>query len=354
MSNVPRSVQWKDQDPLEELVREFPDDARLRVPALYSLPSPLVAAIAEHVPGFFADRDVQFERRLRELGGTVLFNRRATGVELIDDPETTDLSHFLFGDPRQQLQKAISAKVQISLAPQERRRLMEQTSESLITRTRQRQQGFTGWLVTNPVFRREAAELANQWKLRLGPDATPPDLKLLSTLHRHGLSEPELQEMSHLSRMASDFLERWNITRMTTWDIPIPVDAVQIDDDPLPANELQAQGVAVFIPWWQLADQDLKLGEVIDYQQHRHNLSHLDGWIGVSQSKTWGPSRLARIFQLYVYFTLAIGVRYGDRIAGNLQKLDVAFATFWQPTLPDDDARRVAADSVRKMRLKLR
>ena len=160
--------------------------------------------------------------------------------------------------------------------------------------------------------------------------------------------------MSDLFADARNFLDRWCLARMDTWDLPIPVPPVQLTNDPVPTNDLHSTGVSLFIPWSLLADRDLKVEEILEYHRSRQDLSHLDGWTCSGRINSWGVERHAKLLTVFVYLELAIKQRYPNRLRGNLRKLDAAFRVFWGPPPADDEALIAGTETARKIREELK
>eukprot|EP00456_Euglypha_rotunda_P077710 TRINITY_DN735_c0_g1_i3.p1 TRINITY_DN735_c0_g1~~TRINITY_DN735_c0_g1_i3.p1 ORF type:complete len:241 (-),score=32.40 TRINITY_DN735_c0_g1_i3:239-961(-) len=221
--------------------------------------------------------------------------------------------------------------------------------------------GFCGWLVTNPHFRNELTEVENAWcacgTLRfafpdLGFEPGPPSLP--------GVLERSKQNAA--VRVALDFLKKWNLVRMDTWDLPVPIAPTAFGDEsrivsnsnkPVSANAVHSMGVSLFIPWSLLADQNLRIQEVIAFHRQRQDLSHLATWTSDCREGTWGVERQAKMLKLFVYCELAIKARYDVRIRGKTTKLDRVFREWWGPSTADEHALTAAAESVRKIRAEM-
>lgn len=353
-----------------EIVAAFPDDARLKPPVIYAVPIPLLKCLKTQVPDLLSDKDLRFEKRLRGLAGTGFLDQKAFACEILDPAGSGEVNSVLYGDPVGQMMReanlgvhgvfSIDLKSTRSVTRKQKREITERQEDlkkrqqGLQKRIIERLQGFAGWLVTNPVYCHEAADLAHEWAKTQESASRLPTSEVFSGLNLPRLSGDQLAQMSKLSGKARTFLKKWNLVRLDTWDLPIPIPPIQFSDDALPTNDVRSMGVSVFIPWSLLANKDLKIDEVVEYHRLRHDLSHLNTWTGEHSRRKWGPERLARMFQLFVYFHCAISRRYSDRIQENLRRLDRAFASYWNPKLADEDSLNAAADSVRKIREELK
>lgn len=340
----------------DTLAEEFPNDARLQRTVVYSLPVKLLDILQNHVPTLLTEDDQKFERRLRELAGTGFRHQLAFGCELLDPPNSGEISAELFGDVRVQLKREIQLRMHDVLAPASNSESANLAGkrERLRNRFDERLQGFAGWLVTNPVFRGEVSFLEEQWDQWPRLVSNPPDRDILDRALPSGMTGLELKQMSELFAAARNFLDRWCLARMDTWDLPIPVPPVQLTNDPVPTNDLHSTGVSLFIPWSLLADRDLKVEEILEYHRSRQDLSHLDGWTCSGRINSWGVERHAKLLTVFVYLELAIKQRYPNRLRGNLRKLDAAFRVFWGPPPADDEALIAGAETARKIREELK
>lgn len=64
--------------------REFRGDHRLSAEVIYALPKRLLEELQRFAPGLLSPQDLQFERRLRELGATGFWRHRPFLSEVID------------------------------------------------------------------------------------------------------------------------------------------------------------------------------------------------------------------------------------------------------------------------------
>ncbi|HUQ69393.1 MAG TPA: hypothetical protein VM165_07720 [Planctomycetaceae bacterium] len=356
------------------LCEEFPGDVRLQSPVIYAIPRELLELIDQHAPRLLTAADLHFERRLRELAVTGFRDQTAFGCELLDEPQQHPESREVFGAPQDRALRSARLAMQESFAPSQgsnssscgelrqpdAKELCPPPSQVTIglaaerqqlqQRVNQRLRGFAGWLVTNPDYHREMVNLEQTW--RTWSDVLPqtPDSAALASSPPKGLSGPKLSALSRLRRRAMDFLARWNLLRLETWDIPIPVSPVLFTGDVLPRNELQAQGISLFIPWSLLADRDLKVDEVVAYHRQRQELGALTEWMKGRHPKEWGVDRYAKLFLLYVYLERAIRPRYGDRLRGHVGQLDLAFREYFGPPPRDNEDVVRGAEAVRRIR----
>ena len=93
-------------------------------------------------------------------------------------------------------------------------------------------------------------------------------------------------------------------------------------------SDIEEAGLHIFVPNYLLRDRNLSIYEIAELQNGPTNIAHLDGWLE-HRSAHWGYERYAQMLDLYVYLELAIRRRYGERLKGQIGRLDEAFTGFW-------------------------
>jgi hypothetical protein len=198
-----------------------------------------------------------------------------------------ELSDFLSEIQESGVQSATERDVAWSQARTERRAL------------RRRQEAYAGWLVANPLFRRELHTLRSTWQSEITESGEFP-----STVRRADRRKPKATA-SRVSRLESEFFAfycRWGLEGLLTWELPLPVNP-QVGISPgywtLRAEEA---GISIFVPWYALR------GGIYDLQHAAKRIvslsapSHLQDWLllkGKGKDAEAGEKALQRTFWLY-------------------------------------------------------
>lgn len=170
-----------------------------------------------------------------------------------------------------------------------------------------RLQGVVGWLLTEPTF------LAEVVQLRAGYDALPVAERPSFPLGRVTILESPSGQVLHAGTAAfaggvRQFLDRWGLTRLITWELPDP-------QGPLLPNFLPegparpAHGVHVFLPLhYPLQGDDDLLGRVREFQrQQALELGLPSAFAGVAHH-----AQYAQMFRL-MHLDRAVRGRFGGR-----------------------------------------
>jgi hypothetical protein len=187
-----------------------------------------------------------------------------------------------------------------------------------------RLKGYAGWLVANSTFWADVAYL----RPRI---AEPPALAAkpkpnASFIRQTGRPRKKFQR-DHLQSQVQEFLGRWSLQSMLTWELPEPVLARLRTRDDLPPGPFGSTGVLLFLPWSLFADQHFSLSQLGDYHRKRQDLRHLSGWL--DDRGHWGHDRFGQMLEFTVYLHQAIEARYPTRLNGCRGAIDRAFVRFW-------------------------
>jgi hypothetical protein len=242
-----------------------------------------------------------------------------------------ELSDFLSEIQESGVQSPTQRAVAWSQARTERRAL------------RRRQEAYSGWLVTNPLFRRERHALRSTWKSEIADSGEFP-----STVRRAYRRKTKARA-PRVSRLESEFFAfycRWGLEGMLTWELPLPVDP-QVGLSPgywtLRAEEA---GISIFVPWYALR------GGIYDLQHAAKRIvslsapCHLQDWLLLkdkAKDADAGERALQRTFWLYRCFFLVLAERYPTECKRHVQKVDEAMGAVMDR----------GADLVKKLRQQL-
>jgi hypothetical protein len=321
--------------PWEEFAGRHVGHPFLTLDPLYAMPERLIDLIASESPGLFLE-DERFERDLSlTTGGGIFFHHHLlvghTEPGPLDNPRSNAVQREIREPLAEKMQAGGLNKVQVDRYFQDEAQRRQDVNSRLLA--------YTGWLVSNKQFRAERDALRTQG------DQVVVALGRFPTHARSYPGElPELSPPEHEPFLS--FYDRWALERLLTWDLPIPMlpelHGVTTHD----AHTLAAAGVNVFVPWPLLKDRWLTLQDLTKHLKTARNPEHLRGWLtvrGRGQSDL-GYTRYRTVLVLYCYWHLVLAARYGNRLKGNTERLDRAFAKYVGR----------GEESVKKLRIKTR
>lgn len=353
---------WKK---FEGLFRGIP---LLKDDAIYALPADLLCTIQDHAPGFFQGEEFHFEIELANNSGHGFFlkfpfrhpllyrnNEEMKQLHKTKNPETTErlknIKRMLIDD----MQKRKFRDDEIADF-YEQRSIIEASCDI-------RRQGFAGWLVTEPGFQLARARYLTEWEVRIRKNgyfekvplvfcSDPPfgiETKKKTTAKKKSrTSRKTIIEERKYPSDSIQFYRDWNLEGLVTWNLPVPLQPQITSTMMYPASVIEEAGANLFIPWFMLADRNLKISELTDHRRLIDSSPELKGWI--DPPKKWGYERYAIMFQLYVFRELALKRRYGGLLRSKIQKLDEAFAAYFYP----DEYSFTKVDTIKKIRQKMK
>jgi hypothetical protein len=335
-------------DDWEEFARRHAGNPFLELDPLYPVPELLIGAIIEEAPRFFTEKEQAFERELAALAR--------------DNPDIDRRQ----AETERELQVMLAEEMEDGGASQLQ---VKEYFKSEADRQREietRVEAFAGWLVTSQRFCGERGELRREWGDQVEAWGRFPSHRR-SFLGEQAWSagpqpEPVIREPDWTDERWSEevtranapfeafriFYRRWCLERFLTWDLPQPLRPEFSGSTTLDTFTLSEAGVHTFIPWYLLRDKRFTLQDLADHLKGVTNPAHLDGWLKKGPGKL-GLVGYSRIYVLYRYLHLAIVARYGERLGGNMEALDRAFAAHLE--LSDDVAK--GAESIKDSRLDL-
>ncbi len=348
------------------LEKSFPGDSPLNATAEYALPKKLIRAIDKL--RLLSKDEIKFENGFRSQGRTGFWHGGSFACEIMDTDDR--LREECQSSDLDRRQHDVDRKIQELLEDEYQRvgedrveiRMHVKNKNQTAEFTLRLRQGYVGWLVTCPQFRREAAVLEKYWSDNIRPPSQLPiliDLANGSALEalwgREKLTtkSPRRSPRSEIARTvaakADKFLQRWGLERLCTWDLPIPAAPALTTFNQLGAASLST-GMSLFVPWYLLRHRNLTIYNLADINCFGMPLDHLDDWFEGS-GKKWGADRYAKLLELYVYRDLSLMRRYPSRLSGKTEVLDQAFSAYWSGTTAVPERALRGVESVRKLRL---
>jgi hypothetical protein len=132
-----------------------------------------------------------------------------------------------------------------------------------------RLKGYVGWLLTEPAFLHAVSRLAESW--RSLPVEQRPSFPLGRPLRLEVEprdSSPAPTALATFGGAVRDFLDRWGLIQLTTWDLPDPQGPLV--PSPLPANSpaLPRHGIHIVLPLhYGLQGNDELQKQILEFQR---------------------------------------------------------------------------------------
>lgn len=351
------------RDNWQRLQDEFPGDHRLSSPVLYAIPLQLLATLRTYVPDLLTDGDLEFETRLRQLGGTGFqkghsfcsgtiegryLETNEFGADRPDGIRSLDRDHW---DQR------VYETLMLDGYTPNRSEYWHRHRIALEQRAAQRLKGYLGWLVTDARFFCELNCIRHKYEQTISQFSgvffgAPDHIQSGSNLQSPEMDCPEWPEFESDLRY---FLPRWSLSRLITWEIVEPLMPSYLEDASFPHLAMSSTGISLHLPWPMLVDNNLTLRELGLFLTQRAGLDHLQEWLNGQDSK-WGFIRYAKLLDLYLYYWLGLQRRYSKQLHRKTALVDRAFAAFWMTSEKDSgklDKLDAQVETARKTRQKL-
>lgn len=316
-----------------EFAQRHAGNSFLKVNPLYSLSEPIIDAIVASAPQFFTSANERFERDLAKTVSFGFFYRRALGLN-IKDIETCDSRHQRSEDAiKQMLNKEFR---QDGVEEGEIRRYWQRAARrrEIILH---RMEAYSGWLISNPIFRNEVRDLKKAWEAqikKLGFFPRYPRWLFLEDETKKKLPPEAFEEFLK-------FYRRWGLDHFLTWDWPVPMEPDLVGGLLNDLDKLTDAGMMLFIPWYLLRGEKLNLQEVAHAARTGSGATHLFEWLKIEKPE--GDIHFRNLQWVYRYYELVLKQRYGKSKGFSALKLDGALGV----------VIKRENDTVKKLRLKL-
>lgn len=291
----------------------------LKIDPLYALPGQLVALLDD----FFSKEEAAFEMELAQAVSGGFVGGCPFDEVLLEAPDAEDLASTT--KDLQEL-RADELKEQglnpLQIDSYFKAEAKQQQYAQL------RAGAYAGWLIANPLFRAERDALRKKCGALV-----------------EGGRFPRLAQEPAAPEPFLSFYRRWALEAFITWDLPQPLGPALHGLTMHDNFTLSKAGVNIFLPWYFLRDRRFSLAEVADHLRTWENPTHLKDWFSSTTSDAGlGYTRWYNLLVLYRYHQLALVSRYAERLKGNVERIDRAFAEFLSLS---------SVDSVKKLRLEL-
>lgn len=198
--------------------------------------------------------------------------------------------------------------------------------------TRRRLRGVLGWLLTEPAFLAQVAEVRHLF------EAIPPATRPLFPLARL-LSVPGTGSVAGLRTFGealAQLLDRWGLATLAAWNLPNPQGPLLPNYLPDGAPARPVHGVWVYVPvHYPLQGDDELQRQVVEFQRQQARELNVDpSFAGNTHHETYD-----RMFQV-IHLERAVRSRFAHPPRGLVARIEDAAAT----------ALHLSADRVRRLR----
>jgi hypothetical protein len=325
-------------------------------PVLYALPNDLVDAINQEMPDFFSIDDAKFEQDLATLSGGGFFLHRPFTYIAIPGREVLREERKVVADLASR-HEASARRIREMLVDEmrsvgysnEQIAEWEQAKIAEKEKVAERQQGYAGWLITNPGFWEEREAFRASWLSTIEELGAFPPLPV-SLMREHPEPPPEKYKLFYAEYCY--FCRRWGLEGFVTWDLPVPMQPQLSGPCLYYLPAIQDAGVLAFIPWYLLRDREIELHTLAERVRMAMGPEHLRAWLDRAD-KDLGHARFGKMLLVYIYVELGLKSRYAGRLKGSVESLDRALAHYFTAEPKDPAAADREAETVRKIRQEL-
>ncbi|MBN68310.1 MAG: hypothetical protein CME32_03380 [Gimesia sp.] len=350
-------IQEKNYAAWEELKKRYPDQLCLDEEAIYALPVDFINALNKHLPGLWTKEDLQFEYDLNEIAGMGLFLKQPFWYPLLKEyfPPSKEDARCSKDDQAkidQKLRLMIEEDMRDHGCSEHMIKKYFKEEEKYKLQAQERQRGYAGWLVTDLGFQLSKAEFVREWWEQIqerGEFPGVPPMKML----RDSTPLPISQRPFYAGY--TQFYHKWSLERLATPHLPVPMHSNPVGVSQYSEEVNEAAGLSLFVPWYLLADQDLKLHDIAKHHLMYGHKKHLQGWIGKKsrEEDKWGYNRYSIMLKMFVFLECGLYPRYRERLNWKTKKIDEAFTEFLEATDLDPLELDKKFQSTRKTRQEL-
>jgi hypothetical protein len=207
--------------------------------------------------------------------------------------------------------------------------------------------GVPGWLLTEPSYLSQVADLKAQWTSL--PARERPTFPLGRALLVQCLpvdAVPASNSLAKFSMTCREFLDRWGLVRLVTWDLPDPQGPFLPSPLPVDAPASPTHGIHIFLPLhYSVQENDALVQQILSFQRQ------LAQQLGIDQSLAGlryheSYSRMFSVLQL----EQVIRSRFpsGRRVPGQIAAMEHAMAAALRVSLSSVQEYRKAISACRR------
>ncbi|QDU05459.1 hypothetical protein V6x_51960 [Gimesia chilikensis] len=327
-------IQEKNHTAWDELKRRYPDRLCLDKDVIYALPVDFIHALNKHLPGLWSKQELQFEYDLNEIAGMGLFLKQPFWYPLLKEyfpPYNDGTRHFQAEHTRisHDLRLTIEDCMRSNGCSELMIKNYFKEEEKYKLQAQERQIGYAGWLVTDSGFQLSNTVFLGEWWGMIqqrGEFPSVPPMKML----RDTTPLPKSQRPFYAGY--TQFYYDWSLERLATPHLPVPMHSNPVGASQYSEKVDGAAGLTLFIPWYLLADQDLKLHDIANHHLMYGHKKHLQGWFGKDNpgedKPGWGYNRFSTMLKMFVFLECGLYARYRERLNRKVRNIDEAFTEF--------------------------
>jgi hypothetical protein len=206
---------------------------------------------------------------------------------------------------------------------------------------RHRVLGVPGWLLTEPAFLAQTEVLKALW------NALPSKEQSLISLSRTrpGTMPPKNSTVANTQLSAflsqyEEFLDRWGLLRMATWDLPLPQGPLLPAPLPVAAAAAPTHGIHLVLPvHYRIQDNDGLVDKILDLQEQAVRQLGIDpSFAGLPHSEAYG-----QMFEiLHLERAIRSRERPGNTLHGHGLAMEAAMASCIGPKVATVQKYRTA------------
>ena len=344
----------------EELKKRYPDQSCLDKDEIYALPVGFIKALKKYLPRLWTKEELQFEHDLNQIAGMGLFLKQPFLYPLLKEyfPQSNEDARR-FKDNQARIDQNLRLTIEEDMRSYGCSELMTkryfEEEKRYKLQAQERQKGYAGWLVSSPDFLLSKAEFIGEWWGQIkqrGQFPSVPPMKIL------GGSTPIPKSQRPFYAEYTRFYYDWCLETLTTPHLPLPMHSNPVGYSQYSEEVSEAAGLSLFVPWYLLVDQDLKLHDIANHHLLYGHKKHLHGWFGKDNKGKdkpgWGYNRFSTMLKMFVFLECGLYARYKERLNRKSKKIDEALTDFLGGTKLDELVLDKKFQSTRKTRQELR
>jgi hypothetical protein len=252
-------------------------------------------------------------------------------------------AHSAIGAARRRLEE-LGTEIRIAegeLRPVASKRQAKGIKETDVVR--QKQEAFAMWLLLQPDFRSQLANLKSRWECEVRQNRRFP---INASQEGNKGPLPHLSFSPEFTNEYTEFCTYWGLERMLTWDVPLPLNPLVDRSVPAPDPFESKTGVSVFLPFYLLRGKNLSVRDLLERVRAESMPDQFATWFGAAgdpDRPADGEVGLQQQFWLYRSYVLVLLTRYAEKCERNREKLNAVIA----------DVLGKGQERVRKLRLAL-
>jgi hypothetical protein len=280
----------------------------------------------------FADSETEFTSFCEEHGAVGVWFGQLVRYDPLTPPAQPAVLAASFGNKIPWLNSE-GARVVTEEAEEARRRLL----------------GVPGWLLTEPSFLKAVSDLKQIWKdLPAGERPVFPLSRSVPIPRRLPGSVQGSSERGAFQSQYEEFLDRWGLTQMATWDLPHPQGPLMPSPVTADSAAYPRHGIHIVLPvHYPVQANDELIRKILEYQRQVARKLEIDpSFAGLPHSGSYG-----RMFEIiHLEGAIRSRVRPGNSLHGHGLAMENAFSKSLHISVASVKKHRLAISACRKGR----